>query len=80
VPGVERLDETADGAALARGVPALEEDEEGRTQAGLLEEAPAVEAEVEEVALGGLEPREGLGLAHSLREVDVVEGCSHLTI
>ncbi len=51
VPGVERLDEPLDRTALARGVPALEDDAHRRPELAVIQLAAVDQAKVQQAAL-----------------------------
>jgi hypothetical protein len=73
VPGIERLDEPADRAALAGGIPALEQDAQRRAKAGVAEQARGLQAQFDETALNDSEPRRLGAPAETLRQINLVE-------
>ena len=56
VAGVERLDDALDGAALAARVGAFEDHQQGRAELARAHLAAEVQAELEQAALGCVEP------------------------
>ena len=73
VPGVERLDQPLDGAALAGGVPPLEDDAHRRPELALVELPAVDQPEVQQAALRPAEAFALLVLGQLAREVGVLQ-------
>jgi hypothetical protein len=71
VPRVERRDEALDGAALARGVPALEDDAQRRADAMLADLAAQQQAQPQQVHRGALQAFLGLLLRQRHGQIDI---------
>ena len=73
VPGVERLDQPLDGATLAGGVPALEDDADRRAEVAVVELTAVDQPQVEQAALRLAETLRLLVLGELQREVAVLQ-------
>ena len=73
VPGVERLDHTPHRTTLAGCVDALDHDEETRADGPVVGLTTEMEAQFEELLLGGFEPFAVVAVGQPRRQVEVVE-------
>ena len=73
VPGVERLDQPLDGATLAGGVPALEDDADRRAELAVVELTAVDQPQVQQAALRLLQPLALLVFGEPEGEVTVLE-------
>ena len=69
VPGVERVDEALDGAALAGRVAALEHEQQSRAELARAHLAADVQAQLQPPPLGGDKPLVVLLAVEALREI-----------
>ena len=71
VPGIEWFDQALEGPTLAARVLALEQDEEPRSKLAGADLATEVKPQLEEAALGRLEPGLVLGMSEPRRQVEL---------
>ena len=75
--GVEGLDKPLQRTTLAAGVPALEQDQQPRSQLARAQLAPEVEAELEEPPLRVAQPGLVLRSAQPLAQVELFQAGAH---